>query len=104
MQNRVPATYGGTAWKPRELAHARDVEDGFIWHRCGSSSETHRLRSVVLARPHSEMFGPGNPDDHLFLQWPDPQKLYFQAESIWHFYETQGIHVQWAYIESGFPN
>ena len=104
MRNHVPATYGGPEWKSRQLTHVRDVEDGFIWHRCGSSSEVDRLRSVVLARPHPGMFGVGDPDDHLLLEWPDPQKLYSQAESIKHFYETQGINVYWAHIESGFPN
>ena len=92
----TPATYGGTGWRPRERSHEEDVASGSVWHRCGARSETAPLLEVMLARPRAEMFPGGEPNDFLFLDWPDAERLRAQAEALADFYRGQGVAVRWA--------
>lgn len=42
------------------------------------------------------MFPGGEPNDFLFLDWPDPERLRAQAEAVADFYQSQGVVVHWA--------
>jgi N-dimethylarginine dimethylaminohydrolase len=94
MKN-APATYGGTGWHSRESAHQDDVASGIVWHRCGSRSETNTLLEVMLTRPSWEMFPKGEPNDFLFLDWPNIELLQEQSAAIANVYQSQGVAVRW---------
>ena len=99
----TPATYGGSGWRPREREHREDVAAGDVWHRCGARSETSALLEVMLARPRREMFPGGEPNDFLFLDWPDAGRLRAQADALADFYRSQGVAVRWAEPEAAPP-
>lgn len=92
----TPATYGGAGWRLREHSHQEDVALGSVWHRCGARSETAPLLEVMLARPRPEMFPGGEPNDFLFLDWPNVNRLRAQADALADFYQSQGVAVRWA--------
>lgn len=104
MSIDAPATYGGSGWRPRQGSHRDDVRTGTVWRRCGSCSEVAPLAEVVLAWPEAGLFGKGDPNDALFLSWPDPQRLQSQALALCDFYESQGVRVQWARGVVAGPN
>ncbi|WP_042689692.1 dimethylarginine dimethylaminohydrolase family protein [Azospirillum sp. B506] len=99
-----PATYGGAGWRPRGGSHREDVAGGRLWHRCGVASEVAPLEEVMLAWPDGLLPGGGEPNDSLFLEWPDPERLRFQAVALHDFYESQGVRVRWAKATSAMPN
>lgn len=104
MTLEVPATYGGPGWRPRQRTHREDVQDGVLWRCCGVRSEIEDLREVLLAWPERHMLPDGDPNESLFLQWPDTQKLRVQAAAIAEFYERQGVKVHWAQTPLRSPN
>jgi N-dimethylarginine dimethylaminohydrolase len=74
-----------------------------VWHCCGARSETAALLEVMLARPCREMFPGGEPNDFLFLDWPDAERLWSQAAAIADFYQGQGVAVRWADADAAPP-
>lgn len=89
-----PATYGGVGWHTRAESHREDVEAGSVWFQCGSRSEVGTLLEISLAWPTPEMFPGGEPNEFLFLEWPDIKRLQAQAESIAVLYESLGVSVR----------
>jgi N-dimethylarginine dimethylaminohydrolase len=104
MNSSPAATYGGPGWRPRIDDHSRDVQEGFVWHHCGVSSEVAPLREVLLVLPDSDITHDGDPDQQLFLDWPDPARLRGQAQSIAALYEQHQIQVHWAAPSRYHPN
>jgi len=89
----IPSTYGGPGWRRREESLASEVADGKIWRRCGCSSETGRLKEVLLALPGSEIEFTGPPGRYLMLEKPDLPKLRKQASALAGLYESLGVTV-----------
>ncbi len=90
-----PASYGGSGWHQRERSHREDVESGIVWHRCGTRSEVSTLLEVMLVQPTREMFSEGEPNDFLFLDWPNFEILYEQAMAIADLYQAHGVTIRW---------
>jgi N-dimethylarginine dimethylaminohydrolase len=90
-----PATYGGVGWRPRERSHQEELEAGIVWRHCGSRSEVASLLEVLLAWPTTEMFPDGEPNDFLFLEWPNVARLQQQARAVAALYQSHGVAVHW---------
>lgn len=90
-----PATYGGIGWCPRERSHQEELETGIAWRHCGSRSEVANLLEVLLAWPTPEMFPASEPNDFLFLEWPNVERLQEQARAIAALYQGHGVAVSW---------
>ena len=93
MAGDTPATYGGLGWKPRTDTLDRELSAGKLWHRCGCSSETGKLKEVLLSMPGEEINFPGPPDRYLMLERPDLEIIREQAASLAELYESLGVKV-----------
>lgn len=100
-----PATYGGVGWRPRERSHQEEMENGIVWRHCGSRSEVANLLEVLLVWPTTEMFPDGEPNDFLFLEWPNVERLQKQARAIAALYQSHGVAVHWIKVNPALmPN
>lgn len=104
MKATLPATYGGTGWRPRMGTHRDDVDSGTVWRSCGSCSEVEELREVMLVRPRPAWFEERNPDDWLFLENPDPIVMKRQAVGIAEAFARHGVNVLWSTPARASPN
>lgn len=104
MTTFIPSTLGGSGWRPRNTTHAGDVRAGAHWRRCGQSSEFGRLAEVTLCCPDATFVAGGDPDELLFLEWPDPILLRHQALAVGSFYRAHGITVHWTQAIPASPN
>jgi N-dimethylarginine dimethylaminohydrolase len=100
----LPATFGGAGWRRRNETHRQEVAAGIIWNRCGTTSEFGELKQVTLCRPRGEFPIADDPNDLLFLEWPNQANLLRQALAIGAFYESLGIVVNWTEAIPGSPN
>jgi N-dimethylarginine dimethylaminohydrolase len=104
MISSTPATIGGHGWRSRSATHADDVMAGLLWRRCGLRSEFNRISEVTLCLPDDAFVATGEPNDFLFLGWPDPATLKRQALVLGEFYESHGIRVHWVDPVRTCPN
>ncbi len=91
----LPATLGGRGWRNRDRSLREEVREGIVWRRCGVSSETGRLREVLLAWPSDAFLAVEEPDRHLMLGGVDLDELRCEARALGRFYEEKGVGVHW---------
>lgn len=89
----TPSTFGGPGWRPRVKSLSAEIEEGEIWRRCGCSSETGRLKEVLLSMPGGEIEFTGPPGRYLMMEKPDLPKLRKQASALAELYESLGVTV-----------
>jgi N-dimethylarginine dimethylaminohydrolase len=94
--SKSPATYGGEGWQVRENSLGQEINEGRIWHPCGSCSEWGRLREVVLSWPGEEINFSGPANDYLMLARPHLSTLQRQTEALVEFYQGLGVTVHLA--------
>jgi N-dimethylarginine dimethylaminohydrolase len=104
MSVGLPATFGGSGWRPRDATHRQDVAAGLMWSRCGVESEFATLKRVSLCWPSQAFPVADDPNDSLFLEWPDHDILLRQASAVGAFYEARGIIVNWIEAVREAPN
>lgn len=100
----VPASYGGPGWRRRAGTHGDDVAAGRSWRPCVATSETGRLKQVLLVRPGAWIRRDGDPNEMLFRDWPDVARIVAQAEGLARFYEAEGVGVHWLDPPAAPPN
>jgi N-dimethylarginine dimethylaminohydrolase len=81
-----------------------DVGQGFLWHTCGSSSETGALLEVVLGWPPDTLASPRPPDDDLLIERPDLPRMRTEALAIEEYFRSRSVDVHWVLDMDAPPN
>ncbi|MBN9167719.1 MAG: hypothetical protein BGO98_41095 [Myxococcales bacterium 68-20] len=100
----LPATLGGPGFRVRAQSHREDVEEGRVWHTCGSSSETAPLLEVVLGWPPDTLASSRPADDDLLLERPDLARMREEAVALAEHLRSSGVGVHWVRDVDAPPN
>lgn len=91
----LAAAYGGPSWPQRTASMSDEI--GSIWSASGVRSEYRPLRAVLLHRPGPELSELSDPDEHLMLDRPDPERVRAQHDAMAQAYRDHGVEVH--YVE-----
>jgi N-dimethylarginine dimethylaminohydrolase len=92
-KQKTAATFGGAGWVSRRGLHVEDVAAGRLWTKCGVSSETGRLRAVLLVSPGEELRDGADPNARLMLAPVNVRAIQRQARGIAKVLREHGITV-----------